>query len=75
MHQQPKQLKTLLVLNQGGARYETEADLMYQAQQAANTLSSKQIAGQRHPNFRTQLNKTQSFSPRRLIPPDIGTYS
>ncbi len=55
---QPKQPKTLLVLNQGGAGYETEADLMYQAQQAANTLSNKQTVGQRHPNFRTKLNKT-----------------
>ncbi len=75
MLNQPKQSKTLPVLNQGRAGYETEADLMYQAQQAADTLSTKQTASQMHPNFRTKLDKTQSLSPRRLIPPDIGAYS
>ena len=31
--------------------------------------------GCRHPSFRTKHNKTRSLSPRRLIPPDIGTHS
>src|SRR5258708_445510 len=30
--------------------------------------------GHRHPSFRTKHDKTRSLSPRRLIPPDIGTH-
>src|SRR5258708_29499506 len=58
VHYQPKQPKTLPVLNQGGAG-ETEADLWYQAQQAADTLPNTQT-GRRHPSFRTKHDKTQS---------------
>src|SRR6266436_2020749 len=57
MHYQPKQPKTLLVLNQGGAG-ETEADLWYQAQQAADTLPNTQT-GHRHPNW-SQAPKLQN---------------
>src|SRR5260370_15180334 len=57
MHYQPKQPKTLLVLNRGGAG-ETEADLWYQAQQAADTLPNTQI-GRRHPNW-SQAPKLQN---------------
>ena len=58
MHYEPKQPKTLLVLNRGGAG-ETEADLWYLAQQAADTLPNTQT-GRRHPNFRTKHDKTRS---------------
>src|SRR5258708_27776172 len=53
----PKQPKTLPVLNQGGAG-ETEADLWYQAQQAADTLPNTQT-GRRHPNW-SQAPKLQN---------------
>ena len=66
VHYEPKQPKTLLVLNRGGAG-ETEADLWYLAQQAADTLPNTQT-GRRHPNFRTKHDKTRSWSPRRLSP-------
>src|SRR5260370_33672022 len=74
MHYQPKQPKTLLVLNQGGARYETEADLWYQAQQAADTLPNTQT-GRRHPNW-SQAPKlvaaTQASEPNMIKPnPDL----
>src|SRR5260221_7889354 len=58
VHYQPKQPKTLPVLNQGGAGYETEADLWYQAQQAADTLPNTQT-GRRHPNW-SQAPKLQN---------------
>src|SRR5258708_15720564 len=58
MHYQPKQPKTLPVLNRGGAGYETEADLWYQAQQAGDTLPNTQT-GCRHPNW-SQAPKLQN---------------
>src|SRR5258708_32438069 len=57
VHYQPKQPKTLLVLNRGGTG-ETEADLWYQAQQAADTLPNTHTA-HRHPNW-SQAPKLQN---------------
>src|SRR5260221_4576512 len=70
VHYQPKQSKTLPVQTQGGAGYETEADLWYQAQQAADTLSNTQT-GRRHPNW-SQAPKlvagTQASEPNMIKP-------
>ena len=86
MHYQPKQPKTLPVLNQGGARENWGRSLVssstgswYSSKhtdwlQAPKLVTGTQT-GHRHPSFRTKHDKTWSWSPRRLIPPDIGTHS
>ena len=61
MHYQPKQPKTLLVLNQGGAGYETEADLCIK-------LNSQLILFQTH----RLVAGTQTSEPNMIKPdPDL----
>src|SRR5258707_1129555 len=63
VHYQPKQPKTLLVLNQGGAGYETEADLCIKLNRQLIPFQTHRLVtgtqtGHRHPSFRTKHNKT-----------------
>src|SRR6266478_4120227 len=64
VHYQPKQPKTLPVLNRGGAGYETEADLCIKLNRQLILFQTHRLVtgtqtGHRHPSFRTKHDKTR----------------